>query len=197
MDKTRLDVFVGHLQVECDFCLRAYAEMKDLWAQIAQTDDTRERVRLQDSFWYSAQAFLTASSNISRVFWPPKARRETLREAVDSRGSELRKRFAIDDNSPLFLRDIRDDFEHFDERIDHWYECSENHNVVDRNFVPESQFGGLEKADILRNFDPAGMNLYFASHKLNIDEVADAVRELKKRLSADHVPMVSSENHVS
>ena len=48
---------------------------------------------------------------LSRYFWPVRAGHE-------KRGEILRERFKVTDSSPLKSRDLRNEIEHFDEKLD-------------------------------------------------------------------------------
>jgi hypothetical protein len=73
---------------------------------------------IQDRFWYSVQSLLMAAANVSKLLWPTYRRGENL---IPCRGEELRKSLAIsDEHSPLSDRTLRNHFEHFDARLEHW-----------------------------------------------------------------------------
>ena len=57
------------------------------------------------------QNILFRAAAVSRYFWPS-------RKQFDDRGKRLRAAFAVDEESPLRNRDLRDAAEHFDERLD-------------------------------------------------------------------------------
>jgi hypothetical protein len=59
----------------------------------------------------------------------------------------------IDDESPLRDARMRNNFEHFDERLDQWWAKSPNHNYIDMNIGPASIFGAGRLA-IFRSFNP-------------------------------------------
>ena len=61
------------------------------------------------------------SAALSRYFWPsPQGNKKQplLRHLKEKRGEKLRKAFEIDEGSPLNNRDLRNAWEHFDERLD-------------------------------------------------------------------------------
>jgi hypothetical protein len=67
--------------------------------------------------WFAAQAILNTSANASKLLWgsrsegPPVVKDARLR---------LRSESGVSDRSPLRGRDLRNDFEHIDERIVKW-----------------------------------------------------------------------------
>jgi len=62
----------------------------------------------------AAQEGLTHAGALSRFFWP--VRKES--QLAAARGARLRHAFALDDNSALKWRKLRNAFEHFDEDLD-------------------------------------------------------------------------------
>jgi hypothetical protein len=66
---------------------------------------------------------LTHSAAVSRFFWPiiPRSNKKKKdAELAEYRGAKLRNMYNVDQTSPLFNRDLRNELEHFDEKLDHW-----------------------------------------------------------------------------
>lgn len=66
---------------------------------------------------------LTHSAALSRFFWPSGLGgkgRPDLKRLAEARASRLRKLYALDDQSALKDRNLRDALEHFDERLDQY-----------------------------------------------------------------------------
>ncbi|MDX1782357.1 MAG: hypothetical protein R3256_13720, partial [Thalassovita sp.] len=76
-----------------------------------------------DLFYY-LHSILVNSAAVSISFWP-------TREKYHARGEALRKGFGLDDEI-LSLKDrtLRNHIVHFDERLDEWFETSQNHNIA-------------------------------------------------------------------
>lgn len=58
---------------------------------------------------------------LSRYFWPPMLRdkkRPFLANMIADRGAKLRAAFTMSEASPLYNRDLRNVWEHFDEKLD-------------------------------------------------------------------------------
>lgn len=61
---------------------------------------------------------------LSRYFWPSpqgKKNQPMLKQLKEKRGEKLRKAFKVDEESALFNRDLRNSWEHFDERLDEYF----------------------------------------------------------------------------
>lgn len=57
------------------------------------------------------QNIVVQGASLSRYFWP-------VRKGHEKRAEQLRESFNISKQSPLFSRDLRNEIEHFDERLD-------------------------------------------------------------------------------
>lgn len=64
------------------------------------------------------------SAALSRYFWPSpigKKKQPNLTKMKEIRGDKLRRAFGLDNNSVLYNRDLRNAWEHFDERLDSYF----------------------------------------------------------------------------
>lgn len=74
--------------------------------------DSAER-RENGSIFEKLRLILTYTASTSRIFWPPGKK-------AKARGDRLRKLVGIPDDHALSDRSLRDNIEHFDERLDDW-----------------------------------------------------------------------------
>lgn len=79
-------------------------------AQITEEDISRLPTK---AILNELQNMVLQSASLSRYFWP-------VRKGHEARARQLREAFAMDENSHLFNRDLRNALEHFDERLDHY-----------------------------------------------------------------------------
>lgn len=68
----------------------------------------------------TVQEAIGHSSALSRYFWPSPGGRESkeIKRLRKSRGEKLRKHYHLSDDSPLGSRELRNAWEHFDEKLD-------------------------------------------------------------------------------
>lgn len=76
--------------------------------------------------------------------------------------------------APEGLRSIRNDYEHFESRLDTWATTSKNRLIADMNIGPEIY--GLGTHENLRRFE--GDTLYFWDRSVNLSEVVKWSMEL-------------------
>ncbi|HEY1179321.1 MAG TPA: hypothetical protein VGF17_24465 [Phytomonospora sp.] len=142
----------------------------DAWKQ-------RDQARIRAFFeapaffepWCAIQAMLTAAANAKKGLWgvagntKAAAEREPLRQAL-----------AVPDESPLKNVDHRNRWDHFDEKIDHWWKHSRAKNYVDMSFVdqkvPES--AGMADEDTFRAYSRVTGEVVFWGDRFNLHELA-------------------------
>ena len=71
---------------------------------------------MAESLLNALQDIISHAASISRYFWPARKNAEHL-----ERGERLRSVYAVDENSPLFNREVRNAIEHFDEKLDTFF----------------------------------------------------------------------------
>ncbi len=115
---------------------------------------------------------------LSRYFWPspfsPKNKPQLLK-LKQKRGEYLRNKFGLDDNSPLYNRDLRNAWEHFDERLDVYLI-----EKVSGMFFPMSQVGSHLEADspinrVFKLLDPEEECLVLMGDKYFFAPIRDEV----------------------
>ncbi|MDP9256977.1 MAG: hypothetical protein M3Q31_10535 [Actinomycetota bacterium] len=122
--------------------------------------------------WIAIQNILGAAANISKALWGQGGKFAKEREP-------LRASLQVDDTSPLRNVAMRNHFEHFDERIDKWWDTSESHNLLDRSIMPPSAVEGLADIEMFRVFDPSTADIVFWGQRFNVNEI---VREAARLL---------------
>lgn len=132
----------------------------------------------QDGVWFALQSFLTASANIAKMLWGSGARLASQRE-------DLRTSLGVDDNSPFRDVSMRNHFEHMDERIDRWWEKSENHNHFDQNIGPIGMFGNPADIDMFRMFDPETTEVRFWGESVSLQQVVDEIHKILPKLQRE------------
>ena len=104
------------------------------------------------------------------------------------RGARLRDSLSVADDSPLRDRSFRDQFEHFDERLDRRVRSSEDSDYADSN-VGITPGKGVEYwfanegylRNIYRTDHPSNFAIAFRGENFYLAPVIDAVRELAGR----------------
>jgi hypothetical protein len=125
----------------------------------------------QDVFWASIQNCLTAVANISKAMWGQGGKYAKERKP-------LRDSLGVGNNSPLKRTSMRNNFEHFDERLDDWYATSTNRNHLDHMIGPPSTISGLADTDMFRVFDPTTAELVFWGKRYPLRTIMDEVLRL-------------------
>lgn len=152
---------VEELRQQCRFGLLAFQNLRG-----ALNEQDPERV------FFQVHGFLTHATMISRLLWP--ARTES-----QARGDRLRHELNIAADSPLALRGIRGQIEHFDEAFEDWVTTLEEANYVDMNLMPLGTTSGFKADKFQRNLDPDTFNLHFRGAPCDLRKVSDQIRGLE------------------
>lgn len=124
-------------------------------------------------YWGAIQSILSASANVSKILWPRKKRKV--------RGEYLRKLLNIDEEHLLSDRSIRNSFEHYDERIEDWFE--EHDAGVYRDLALEAHVPSLLMPPKFshRSYDQYTHDLKFRDEKINLQELLSELTKLKEK----------------
>lgn len=124
--------------------------------------------------------FIVHASNVMKLV-QPNAKEDT--DFRKYRAIEIKKAYpTIPEINPSDIN-VRNDFEHFDERIDSWVINSKRHNYADKNIMPAGAIGGLDQKDNFRQYDPQTKILYFACREYHIKRIYNYVQLVKAALN--------------
>jgi hypothetical protein len=109
-------LYVGEIEFQCSLAIQAWNELKAL-------DLEADQIQV----WMLVQSMLIACANVSKLLWSD----------IDEgqRGAQLRCLLDVGEGSALASRRLRNEFEHFDERLDRWAKRSpgQRSGFVDRS----------------------------------------------------------------
>lgn len=196
MDTVLKKIFYAELARQCDFIILGYEELTEVIQQRQKriVDEARKGFLDIDSdhtfnssaeinrIFFLIQGMLVSCANISKILWPGNPRDKTLKLELDERASILKKELNLKGLHVLKNRDMRDDYEHFDERIHIWFKESDQKNFVDTSIGPLGVVGGIATKDMLRWYDSSRGWLVFRGHVYKLCEIIDSVRFLRSRL---------------
>jgi len=193
MDDQQYLLFHQFLARECVFAMLAKDDMEtNLRGHFKRGMTPAESIAQSDRFWYSVDAFLMATGNISKVFWPPRGGK--LKDEAErnmKRGKGLRDILGVADDSILGNRTLRNRFEHFDQDLDRWLAAEGRTPVVVLSAIQPSFQIELTEAMVpaktFRSFDPYAWALYCMGDSLPLRKVAEAISSLQESLRS-HQP---------
>lgn len=104
----------------------------------------------------------------------------------DARGEELRRMLSISGNERFVSREARNHFEHFDERLDSWYQNSKYHNIIDTSIGGDNFIkGGNNIIDFMRFFNNQRFVFRFRENEYEIEPLGQDVVDLLTRVNAE------------
>jgi hypothetical protein len=172
MDSLLLEHFQHQTYLQCRFVLIAAKQLDEAMSQRGGVTD----------IFYSLQNLLTSAVNISKALWGTG-------DAMAEARKPLRESIGISDDSPIKddqLRQLRNKYEHFDEKLDDWWKQSEQHILLDLIVAPKSAFAieGAGKKDWFRHYDPKTKCLTFWDQQVDVQAIRDEVTRLLLQLEA-------------
>lgn len=123
--------------------------------------------------WCSIQSILVAAGNVSKILWSQSNNKSK------TRSKKLRKMLNIDDNNILSDRKFRNHFEHYDERVQTWFENQSNGVYIDLAFDPFKTTKWQLPKNYHRAYNQVDRILTFRGETLDLKEVLNALEEIK------------------
>jgi len=173
MDDFTRQVFLGEIRHQCEFAIAAYDAVQ-------QRNDT-------GTIFYHIQSFLASAANVSKVLFPGSIYGSPeFKESCRQRADELRNLLDVDENSALKDRELRDHFEHFDERIQKWANRAGPKNYIDNNVIIgmtlEQAIRGASSQDIFRTYVSPPPTVLFWDGTYELQPVVEALRKLVSKI---------------
>jgi hypothetical protein len=156
-------VFVGEIARQAKIAKRAAERLQE------NTDNFDEL-----EVWGSIQSILVAAGNVSKILWPSRA-------SSAERGKMLRDLLNVDARSLLSDRKIRNHFEHYDERIEDWFEKNGSAVYMDSSIDPFGSIWGNNPSNIHRAYNPLTQTLTFRGESVDLAALLDVLEEIRRK----------------
>jgi hypothetical protein len=170
MQRSLLKVYLCLFIDGCRFALIA---ARDVQSGLQESDHEEA----DQIVWYGAQNFIIAAGNLSKILWGTE-RDANETEERRARRKPLRDTLHVEDDSPLRRIKLRNDYEHFDERLEQWWNETAEPRYPDAEIGPRNWISEPADVDILRQLDPTSGDVIFWGNELNIPSVLDEIRRL-------------------
>jgi len=166
------------IRYSAERCIYAFLHYEEAFKQNAEPDYLVSVI--QEAVGHAAA--------LSRYFWPsprgPKNKPQLLK-LKQKRGEFLRKKYELDESSPLYNRDLRNAWEHFDEKLDVYLI-----EKISGMFFPISQIRSHIEADnpinrVFKLLDPQEECLVLMGNKYFFAPIRDEVVRIWKHFEND------------
>ncbi len=138
----------------------------------------------KEKVWMFIMTFLALSGNVSKLLFPVK---RDGKLAI-RRGKELRRMIKVDERSIISDRKLRDDFEHFDARLDAYFQSDRKHTLIDKNIGDPSEYAGVELREFLRHFYPEENMIIFSGKEYDLKMMMDELITINTRVKEKIFP---------
>jgi hypothetical protein len=156
-------VFIGEIVKQAKIAKRASERLE-------ATNDHFDEIEV----WSSIQSILVAAGNISKILWPS-------RKSSAARGEMLRTLLNVDDQDLLSDRKFRNHFEHYDERIEDWFEKSPSAVYMDSSIDPFESIWESNFANIHRAYNPLTQILTFRGESVDLAALLNVLEKLRHK----------------
>lgn len=161
-------VFIGEIVLQTKIAQRAAERLK-------ATNDKSDMIEV----WCSIQSILIAAANVSKILWPSPPRDKSLKQKCKRRGERLQELLNVDENNILKSRNFRNHFEHYDERIEAWFENQPSAVYRDLAMNPSMTYFGKMPANNNRGYDSVTNTVIFRGESLDLGAVLDTLEEIR------------------
>lgn len=151
-------IFVSEILLQSKIANRAAERLED-------TKTSFDKVEV----WCSIQSILVAAGNVSKILWPISK--------YKMRGQRLRQLLNVENNSILSNRKFRNAFfEHYDERVEEWFENQFSGVYIDLAMNPSLREGLGGNGH--RGYNSFDNSLIFRGERLDLNEVLNTLSKI-------------------
>lgn len=185
MDLLHQLIYLQEIQAQCRMALQAGNALNQALARTDPKQSNEEGAMWTAEVFRNVHSMLTHVANISRLLWPGEHVKSQRRKM---RAHELRALLQLPHcGHPLGKRSIRDDLDHFDERLDCWADQADGtpreiwQDCIGSWEVPIKQFNAKRK-NVMRHFDPKSQTFRFQGKPCCIPKMLEEVHSLKQKV---------------
>ncbi len=161
MDPLTTFILLGEVDAQCKFIDHGWTQLRD---RIEEADTIE--------IWWDVQGILSAAAMLGKLFWGYGGKHATER-------ADLRDMLVVGDDSPLSDPDVRNDFEHYDERVMLLIAKAVQKGQPPKQIAFRNIGDRPDVELVLHHFEPAKRIVSFDEHETSI---ADIVREARRIL---------------
>ncbi len=178
-----LMVFSVELKEQCRMFTILYKEIVDM-IQIGPPEELEAKREFSAKIWSKVQASLAIASVISKILWPqPAPRRDVIDKYAIQRALRLRIFLKLQGSRSLLPLNVRNAFEHIDEKIDLWLPKQPRDIPWGWSLSPfTKEEEPDESANALRYFNIFTGELRVYTAYCNLHQVAKRIRDIETAL---------------
>ncbi|MFC7526890.1 hypothetical protein ACFQRK_23235 [Parapedobacter sp. GCM10030251] len=150
-------IFIGEIVLQIKIARRAAERLQ-------ATHSNFDRVEV----WCSIQSILVAAANVSKILWP--------NNKYKLRGERLRQLLKVKKDNLLVDRKFRNNFEHYDERIEEWFKKHSGGVYIDLSMNPSLRGGSLTYHH--RGYNSFNNTVIFRGELLDLSEILNTLEEI-------------------
>ena len=184
LDENReLVVSMVEIREQCRSILVAYDELDNLLIEVPSSNVDSKRI-LNSRIWSRLHSIMSSASIVSKLLWPnPSPKRDGSDKRAILRARVLRNILGIKKKQSILSNDVRNSFEHIDERLIEWLPRQSKD-------IPWGwSISGLEKDEeppesisAFRHFNIHTYELRVGDSTCNLAQVVGSIREIESHI---------------
>jgi hypothetical protein len=128
--------------------------------------------------WEALQAILVCAANLSKLLWGSRSGKPQEREEREASRKPLRDKLGVKDESPIKPLKVRNQFEHFDEKLEKLYGDGKGAAVHASRNIDVQIGAGLPQPEQFGHYDTATGRVTFWTEELSIPDVLTEIRRI-------------------
>lgn len=172
MDKFFINIYTEEIFIQKNFAIKSHKKLNN--ALITQKSPIACLCHIHH--------FLVHTSNIVKILFPKNNPKNQDNNFIQERAKLVRENLNLsEDDFDIREIGVRNDFEHYDTRIDFWVNNSKRHNYCDMNMFTPGAIKGMDIKDMFRNYDPQSKVLSFCGKQYNLEYLKNfLIKKVKK-----------------
>jgi hypothetical protein len=156
-----LRIFQAEVAMQCRFLLLDWENLNTLSPErLMRSSD------VTDAFWHPVQGILICAANASKLLWGDAVE-------VANQRRDLRRSLNVTRQSPFYTRKVRNEFEHFDEKVEKWFATSNHRNFVGRNVGSPQLSASAPQSDWFGHYDPSTSEVIVRGYSMTLAPLAE------------------------
>ncbi len=133
--------------------------------------------------WEALQTILVSAANISKLLWGSRSGKESVRRDRAAKRKPLRDRLHVQDGSPIESLRVRNQFEHFDEKLEERHDKAGPIHAQ-RNIDVNISGGNLPQPQHFGHYNSTTGQVAFWDDEMYIPDVLAEIRRIYARTYA-------------
>ncbi len=170
--------FIIGMLFNCESAMDSIEDINTIFDAAQKKENADIIDECMNSILNNLQNIISQGASLSRFFWPSQAGEQKIHK---KRAKYLREVFEVNENSPLKNRTLRNAIEHFDEKLDIYFQKPEVGFFLNKYIGPEPDRNGV-KNHFFRAYFIDTATFEILGQKLKIEPLVEEIYSIYEKL---------------